>query len=129
MNSVGPAVSIENSGGKAFGFGMRLGIHVGGQAKSGTKKLKATVAGEDYQYGTVTKISVFKNHLPTPYNVTYAGTMCCVHNGIISEDDLNEYKKKELPAIFKRIKENSNTDIDDSAIKNVEFTEEGNLES
>ena len=128
VNSVGPAVSIENSGGKGFGYGLRLGIHVGGQAKSGTKKLKATIAGEEYQYGTVTKISVFKNHLPTPFNVTYSGTMCCVHNGIITEEDLNDYKKKELPTIYKRLKENSSKGLDGINMDDVKFTEEGTVE-
>jgi len=127
MSSVGGAVSIENSGGKAFQFGMRLGIHVGGVAKAGVKKLKATLKGEEYQYGTITKISVFKNHLPTPYNITYSGTMCCVHNGIISEDELDEYKKKELPAIFEKIKA-LNEKLQDVSEDDVSFTEEGSLE-
>ena len=127
MNSVGGAVSIENSGGKAFGFGMRLGIHVGGVAKAGVKKLKATLKGEEYQYGTLTKISVFKNHLPTPYNITYSGTMCCVHNGIVSEDDLDEYKKKELPNIFAKIKA-LNENITDVSEDDITFSEEGELE-
>ena len=26
--------------------------------------------------------------------------MCCVHNGIITEDDINDYKKTELPRIL-----------------------------
>lgn len=128
MNSVGGAASIENSGGKAFAYGMRLGIHIGGVAKSGTKKLKATLKGEEYQYGTVTKISVFKNHLPTPFNITYSGTMCCVHNGIISEDELDAYKKKEIPAIFEKIKNISNKEFSKSDIDNISFEEEGNVE-
>ena len=128
MNSVGGAVSIENSGGKAFGFGMRLGIHIGGVAKSGTKKLKATLKGEEYQYGTISKISVFKNHLPTPYNITYSGTMCCVHNGIISESELDAYKKKELPAIFERIKSMTSKDLGELNEQDVSFSEEGSIE-
>lgn len=127
MNSVGGAVSIENSGGKAFGFGLRLGIHVGGVAKSGVKKLKATLKGEEYQYGTLTKISVFKNHLPTPYNITYNGTMCCVHNGIISEEELDSYKKRELPNILSKIK-SLNKSMDDASEDEITFIEEGSFE-
>ena len=100
QNSMGGATVVANSGGEAFKYGARLGIHVGGVATQGTKKLKATVKGNETEYGTVTKISVYKNQLPTPYNVTYSGTMCCVHNGIISEDDVNDYKKTELPKIL-----------------------------
>jgi hypothetical protein len=129
MNSVGGAVSLENSGGKAFGYIMRLGIHVGGVAKSGVKKLKATLKGEEYQYGTLTKISVFKNHLPTPYNITYSGTMCCVHNGIVSEEDLDMYKKKELPNIFKKIQElNSSLSDSDVTTDDITFSEEGSFD-
>ena len=104
-NSVGGAVAIANSGGEAFQYGVRLQIHVGGVAKAGTKKLKATFKGEEYQYGTVTKIAVYKNQLPTPYNITYSGTMCCVHNGIISEDELDNYKKTQIPVIISHIQE------------------------
>lgn len=128
MNSVGPAVSIENSGGKAFFFGSRLILHLGGVAKAGTKKLKATIKGQEYQYGTVTKISVVKNHLPTPFNLTYSGTMCCVHNGIISENDINEYKKTEMPRIIERIKEISEFTVGDVSERDVSFSEEGELE-
>lgn len=128
MNSVGGAVSIENAGGKQLGgFLTRLGIHVGGVAKSGVKKLKATVKGVEYQYGTVSKITVYKNHLPVPFNLTYSGTICCVHNGIISEDDLDEYKKKELPNILRKMKE-LNPCLEDVSENDITFTEEGEVE-
>ena len=103
MNSMGGATAIANSGGEAFKYGCRLGIHVGGVATAGTKKLKATVKGNEIEYGTLTKISVYKNQLPTPYNITYNGTMCCVHSGIISEDDIPEYKKKEIPKLLEKL--------------------------
>lgn len=103
QNSMGGATAISNSGGEAFKYGCRLGIHVGGVATAGTKKLKATVKGNEIEYGTLTKISVYKNQLPTPYNITYNGTMCCVHSGIISEDDIPEYKKKEIPKLLEKL--------------------------
>jgi len=103
MNSVGGAASIENKGGKSFFYAMRLLIHVGGVAKAGTKRLKATYKGDDYQYGVVSKISIAKNQLPTPFNVTYSGTICCVHNGLCGEDELNDYKKAQIPEIMERM--------------------------
>lgn len=128
-NSVGGAVAIANSGGEAFQYGVRLGIHVGGVAKAGTKKLKATIKGEEYQYGNITKIEVFKNQLPTPYNVTYKGTMCCVHNGIIREEDIDAYKKTQVPLIIDRISAISgNADIANSTESDIVFTEEGEVE-
>lgn len=128
-NSVGGAVAIANSGGEAFQYGVRLGIHVGGVAKAGTKKLKATLKGEEYQYGNVTKITVFKNQLPTPYNLTYSGTMCCVHNGIISEDEIDNYKKTQIPLIIERIMEKSNKDFSNVDVNDIKFSEVGTVES
>lgn len=127
-NSVGGAVAIKNSGGEAFQYGVRLQIHVGGVAKAGTKKLKATLKGEEYQYGTVTKISVYKNQLPTPYNITYSGTMCCVHNGIVSEDELNDYKKTQIPVIIERMTALLGEDGGNVNVSDVTFKEEGEVD-
>ena len=104
---------------------MRLLIHVGGVAKAGTKRLKATYKGDEYQYGVVSKISIAKNQLPTPFNVTYSGTICCVHNGLCSEDGLNDYKKEQIPEIMERMaaalgKEN----LVKADISDVKFEEE-----
>lgn len=130
QNSVGGAVAIANTGGESFQYGIRLQIHVGGVAKAGIKKLKATYKGEEYQYGTVTKIAVFKNQLPTPYNITYSGTMCCVHNGIISEDEIDKYKKTEIPKLIEnKLKSLSgNEDVKVNA-SDIEFNEEGQLDN
>lgn len=127
-NSVGGAVAIKNSGGEAFQYGVRLQIHVGGVAKAGTKKLKATLKGEEYQYGTVTKIAVYKNQLPTPYNITYSGTMCCVHNGIVSEDELNDYKKTQIPVIIERMTALLGEDGGSVSASDVTFKEEGEVD-
>ena len=121
QNSMGGATAVANSGGEAFKYGARIGLHVGGVATAGTKKLKATVKGVELEYGTLTKISVYKNQLPTPYNITYSGTMCCVHNGIISEDDIPTYKKTDLPKLLEaRVGE-------EVSISDISFSEKGNL--
>lgn len=128
-NSVGGAVAIANSGGESFQYGVRLQIHVGGVAKAGVKTLKATYKGEEYQYGTVTKIAVCKNQLPTPYNITYGGTMCCVHNGIISEDDINDYKKVEIPNLIKnKLVSMEGQDVEIN-IDEVKFSEDGEVDN
>ena len=103
MNSMGGVPSLELKGGKSFYYAMRLLIHVGGAVKAATKKLKATLKGEEYTYGIISKIKVTKNHLPSPYNVTYNGTMCCVHNGLCGEDEINDYKKNYIPIIMDRL--------------------------
>ena len=129
MNSVGGAASIENKGGKSFFYAMRLLLHVGGVAKAGTKRLKATFKGNDYQYGVVSKISIAKNQLPTPFNVTYAGTICCVHNGLCSEKELDSYKKTYIPEIMARMAEAlGNEEIKAADTSNVSFEEEDNFD-
>lgn len=129
MNSVGGAASIENKGGKSFFYAMRLLLHVGGVAKAGTKRLKATYKGNDYQYGVVSKISIAKNQLPTPFNVTYAGTICCVHNGLCGEKELDNYKKTHIPEIMARMAEAlGNEEIKAADTTNVSFEEEDNFD-
>lgn len=125
----GGAVSIENAGGNQVYYNARLCLHLGGTAKAATKKLKAVLKGKEYQYGTLTKISVVKNQLPVPYNITYSGNLCCVHNGIISEDELDEYKKKYIPEIFKKMK-NMDEDgvLNDVSSDDIQFVEEGVIE-
>lgn len=129
MNSVGGAASIENKGGKSFFYAMRLLLHVGGVAKAGTKRLKAAYKGNDYQYGVVSKISIAKNQLPTPFNVTYAGTICCVHNGLCGEKELDNYKKTYIPEIMARMAEAlGNEEIKAADTSNVSFEEEDNFD-
>lgn len=129
MNSVGGAASIENKGGKSFFYAMRLLLHVGGVAKAGTKRLKATYKGNEYQYGITSKISIAKNQLPTPFNVTYAGTICCVHNGLCSEDNLDAYKKENIPQIMERMAETlGKEELKSVVAENVSFEEEENLD-
>lgn len=127
QNSMGGATAIANSGGEAFKYGCRLGIHCGGVATPGIKKLKATVKGSDTEYGTVTKITVYKNQLPIPYNITYSGTMCCVHNGIITEDDIPEYKKTELPKILQMIRNLNGESGDAINANDITFSEVGKV--
>ena len=129
MNSVGGAASIENKGGKSFFYAMRLLLHVGGVAKAGTKRLKATFKGNDYQYGVVSKVSIAKNQLPTPFNVTYAGTICCVHNGLCGEKELDAYKKEYIPEIMARMAEAlGNEEIKSGDAGSVSFEEEDNFD-
>lgn len=125
QNSMGGAVSVENSGGKSIFYASRLGLHCGGVATAGTKKLKAVLKGKEYQYGTLTKLSVVKNQLPVPFNIVYSGTMCCVHNGIIPESRLDEYKKNEVPKIFERMKKFFGNDaFKDAKAEDITFIEE-----
>lgn len=128
-NSMGGIPSIEYKGGKTFYYGARLIIHLGGVAKAATKKLKATAKGESYNYGIITKIGITKNQLPTPYNITYEGTMACVHSGIISEEDLDEYKKNCGKIILEQLCTNIKNNGEDIEISedDIKYTEEDNI--
>ena len=110
MNSMGGVPSIELKGGKTMYYGARLIIHMGGVAKAATKELKATAKGEEFKYGIVTKIKVTKNQLPTPHTVTYSGTIACVHNGLISENDIDKYKKENIKHILEELETLKNKD-------------------
>jgi len=127
MNSMGGIPSIELKGGKTMYYGARLIIHLGGTAKAATKTLKATAKGENFNYGIITKVKVTKNQLPTPYNVTYEGTMCCVHNGIIPEAGVDAYKKENMKYILAQLENLKNKDGDEKVEINesdVEYTED-----
>lgn len=112
QNSVGGAASIAMKGGQSFYYGSRLILHVGGMAKGGTKKLSATAGGQNYNYGIETRIRVLKNQLPAPYNLTYEGGMCCVHNGLISPNKLEEYKKTYAKELLKELEKIANAKIE-----------------
>jgi len=128
MNSMGGVPSIELKGGKTMFYGARLILHMGGVAKAATKTLKATAKGENFNYGIITKIKVTKNQLPVPYNVTYEGTLACVHNGIISEEDVERYKKENIKHILGQLETLRNRDgesaVTDITEADVEFSEE-----
>ena len=58
--------------------------------------------------------------MPTPYNVTYNGTFCCLHNGIYTEGEVDDYKKTYMKDLLKQIEERGNISVNE---KDVEFTE------
>ena len=116
--------SVKLKGGNSFEYALRLLIACGKIITSGVKKMEATVKGEKYEYGTVAPISIKKNHLPTPYNLSRDGLLYCTANGIISESEIDNYKKIMLPNIIRQLKENDTTGkLSDITEQDVEFTE------
>jgi hypothetical protein len=51
----------------------------------------------------VSKIKVVKNQLDNPYSLTYEGVFCCVPDGMVSEEKLDEYKKNNISKIIKQL--------------------------
>ena len=67
-----------------------------------------------------------KNQLDSPYNLTYEGTFCCVPDGMVSEDKLDEYKKNNISKILKQLSSQLASKGDDSVIteSDIEFGED-----
>lgn len=124
MNGMPGLPSIELKGGKSFFYSARLILHLGGIAKSATKKLTATAKGQTYNYGIISKIKVTKNHLPTPYNITYEGEIACVHNGLCCPEKIDEYKKKYMKYLIELISNNNNETNEIIDEKDISFDEE-----
>ena len=124
MSAPMAAPSVELKGGKAMYFASHgIIIQLGGVLKASIKHLTATSKGRTYNWGTLTKIKVVKNQLDTPYNLTYEGTLICVHNGLISEDEAEEYKKKYVPQIMAKLeKDETGKDVEISS-DDIEFSE------
>lgn len=121
--------SVKLKGGVSFEYALRLLIFCGKIVTSGVKKLQATLKGEKYVFGTEAPISIKKNHLPTPYNVTYEGDIICTSHGIIAESELDDYKKKVLPDILSQLKTNDTSGkLKNATIEDIEFTEEESMD-
>ena len=121
--------SVKLKGGVSFEYALRLLIFCGKIVTSGVKKLQATLKGEKYVFGTEAPISIKKNHLPTPYNVTYEGEIICTSHGIIAESEIEEYKKKVLPDILAQLKSGDTSGkLKNATVDEIEFTEEESFE-
>lgn len=91
---------IRHKGGEALFYGCRLIYHYGGIISHGTKKLKATSGGKDYQFGVETKIRAEKNQVN---GIEWKGKICSTPHGYISPDNLNDYKKKHRKELLKKL--------------------------
>jgi hypothetical protein len=59
--------------------------------------------------------------LPTPWNVTYEGEMSCVHNGLVSPNKLEEYKKTYMKDILGKLEANGGKSVTED---DIQFAEE-----
>lgn len=126
MSAPMAAPSVKFKGGNGLLYASRLTIMLGGTLSAATKRLTAVSKGEKYTYGLVTKIKVVKNQLDAPYGLTYEGTFCCVPDGMVSEEGLDEYKKKNITKILSQLTKQLSEKGDNSVIteKDIEFSEE-----
>lgn len=105
---------IKHSGGEGFKFGARLIVHMGGKTTSSAAKISATSKGAEFQFATVTKIEVVKNHVT---NVTLKGKIASTAHGYWNPDTVKtDYKSKHKDYIMDKL----GTDKDDF---NIEYEE------
>lgn len=95
--------TAKGKGGLQLQYSNRLQFFLGGITSAGTKVQTVTSKGVQFDYATETKIKITKNHLPSPYNITGEGKFICTHKGIIGIDELEDYKKKNLPELLKQL--------------------------
>lgn len=97
---------IKHKGGEFMYFNSRIIIHLGGIMTHGTKNLKASALGQDFQYGIETKVKCVKNHIT---GIERQGKICSTPHGYINPDELNDYKKEHRQFIHDSL----NVDFDE----------------
>lgn len=116
--------SMKLKGGGAMTYAAHgIMCRVGSVLTAGTKKLTAVSKGATYRYGTISKVAVIKNHLPSPWTVTYEGEIICTPNGLFTKDELPEYQKKHISEILKELNKNLKDGVTTSE-SDVTFIEE-----
>lgn len=105
---------IKHKGGEAFFYTPRLIFHYGGILTHSTEKLKATLNGNDFQFGVITKIRCEKNHIN---GIEQKGSIASTPHGYWNPDKIDEYKTKYKDFF----KEKLNTTLDDFIIEKEEI--------
>jgi hypothetical protein len=105
---------IKHKGGEAFFYAPRLIFHYGGILTHSTEKLKATLSGNEYEFGVETRIRCEKNQVN---GVVQKGKICSTPHGYVNPDKITEYTK-EYKEFFKA---HLDTEYDDFIIEKEEI--------
>lgn len=105
---------IKHKGGEAFFYSPRLIFHFGGILSHSTEKLKATLNGEDFQFGVETKVRCEKNQVN---GIEQKGKIASTPHGYWDPEKLNDYKEAHKDFI----KAHLNTTYDDFVIEKEEI--------
>lgn len=100
---------IKHKGGEFMFFNSRIIVHLGGILTHGTKKLKAKALGQDFQFGTETKIRCEKNHVT---GIERSGVIASTPHGYVNPSEINEYKTKHRKFIHDALNVDYDTSID-----------------
>lgn len=101
---------IKHKGGEAFFYSPRLIIHFGGILTHSTEKLKATLNGEEFQFGVQTRVRCEKNQVN---GIEQKGEIASTPHGYWNPDKINDYKEQHKDFIKKAL----NTTLDDFKIE------------
>ena len=125
MSSPMSMPTVKYKGGNTFYYACHgIICHVGGSLTSGTKKLKATSKGMMYKYGMESKIKIVKSHLPSPYDITYEGSVICTSHGLIAREELAQYQKEHMPEMLSHLNSDLAKLNDSTTSEDVSFIEE-----
>ena len=105
---------IKHKGGEAFFYSPRLIFHFGGILTHSTEKLKATLNGEEFQFGVETRIRCEKNQVN---GIEQKGKIASTPHGYWNPDKINDYKEEHKDFI----KEHLNTEYDNFVIEKEEM--------
>jgi hypothetical protein len=105
---------IKHKGGEAFFYAPRLIFHFGGILTHSTEKLKATLNGEEYEFGVETRIRCEKNQVN---GVVQKGKIASTPHGYWNPEKINDYKEQHKEFI----KGHLNTEYDDFIIEKEEI--------
>ena len=105
---------IKHKGGEAFFYSPRLIFHFGGILTHSTEKLKATMNGNEYEFGVETRIRCEKNQVN---GVVQKGKLCSTPHGYVNPDKITEYTK-ENKEFFKL---HLDTEYDDFVVEKEEI--------
>lgn len=103
---------VKHKGGETFFYAPRMIFHYGGILTHSTEKLKATLNGEEFQFGVVTKIRCEKNQVN---GIELKGKIASTPHGYWNPDKIDEYKTTHKDFIKQRL----NTEYDNFIIETV----------
>ena len=111
---------IKHKGGEAFFYAPRLIFHYGGILTHSTEKLKATLNGEEFQFGIETRIRCEKNQVN---GIEQKGKIASTPHGYWNPDKINDYKETHKEYIKAKLNTTLDTFIIEKTSEGVEENE------
>ena len=105
--------SITMKGGRTWEYVPRLQYYFGGILTKGVKRITATSKKREISYGVSVKVNVLKNQIDGPLGgISMEGNIISVPHGFITNEGIEEYKKKNI-LYFRNLFGNDSLDVSD----------------